>query len=211
MKKEKDSSRSKVRIFYAEIDGNDDAVEALVQAFSRATQPPSRLVKSIAIRAPGPEQIGMERSEIEGAEEEFGEVDAREDEGEAADEPSSKSPRRPRKTLSYQIVHDINFRPEGRPSLKDFYSGKLPSDSQEQVTLFVYYLEKILNCDSIGWNHIYSAYKDVGTKSPIDIPKITRNAAARKGRINCSDTSNLRITVAGENYVEHDLPAKGTK
>lgn len=208
MPKEKDQpSRSKVRIFYAEIDGNDDAVEALVQAFGRATQPQSRIVKTVSIAR----AIPADQADSLEAVPEDDEVDLdAEDEGEEeqANSGATKVNQKPRKKPTYQLVSNINLRPDSKQSLKDFYAEKAPSDSQEQSAVFVYYFQKILECKNIGANHLYTAFKEVSVRSPIDIMKVARNTSTRKGWINASDGSNILIEISGENFVEHDLPAK---
>lgn len=211
MAKDKEPApRSKVRIFFAEIDGNDDAVDALVQAFSRAAQPQVRVVKVLG----GPASTGsVARPPILGdveaiddlAEDQFESTDEPDDDEAASARQKSVSPRN-RKRPSYQFVSGLNFRPQGKTSLKEFYAGKMPQDNQAQVTVLIYYLQKVLGCTNITTNHIYSAFKDVGIRTPGDIGKIVRNTASRKGWVDSSDGADLKVTTLGENFVEHDLP-----
>lgn len=213
MAKDKDSSpRSKVRIFYAEIDGNDDAVDALVQAFSRATQPQVRVVKVLSGPSLGGEQVVHESSSP--MDDLAGEQLVDDEDLDTSELPPSRQRdghQKSRKKPVYQFVSGLNFRPPGGKHLKDFYSAKAPPTSQEQITVLIYYLQKILECTGITSNHIYSAYKDVGVRTPTDIGKIVRNTSSRKGWIDSSDGANLRVTVSGENFVEHDLPKAQAK
>ena len=211
MAKDKEPApRSKVRIFFAEIDGTDDAVDALVQAFSRAAQPQVRVVKVLGGPASTgsavePHILGDAAFTDDLADDQPDSTDELDDSEDASVRQKNGSPRS-RKRPSYQFVSGLNFRPPGKPSLKDFYAGKSPSDNQSQVTVLIYYLQKILECKGITTNHLYSAFKDVGVRTPSDIGKIVRNTASRKGWVDSSEGADLKVTVLGENFVEHDLP-----
>lgn len=104
------------------------------------------------------------------------------------------------------IVKDLNLKPDGKQSLRDFYAEKAPSKQWSQIVAFIYYLEKVLQVESITANHVFSCFKDVGVRAPSDTVAAIRKTANRYGFVDSSKQSQLKVTVPGENYVEHDLP-----
>jgi hypothetical protein len=102
---------------------------------------------------------------------------------------------------------ELNLRPKGKKSLKDFVAEKKPKTNEERFAVMIYYLEKTLQEKTIDRNHIYTCFKELNVKFPLQIDAVLRNAARRKGWFDTSNSSDLRITTRGENFVEHDLPA----
>jgi hypothetical protein len=205
-----------VVIFFARARGGGavvaQTVQALADAIQQAAQPPNatRLVKSIAGK-PGANGKTAEKTlfdAVEPAEETEGEevlgevVDAVSLDAVAAD----KKPPKPRKGPTYSFVKDLDLRPSGKQSLKEFFAEKSPPDQQAHFAVIIYYLTHVLGLSNVGIDHVYTALKDVGEKVPNDIAQIARNTANRKGWLDTADTSNLKVTTGGENYVEHDLP-----
>jgi hypothetical protein len=125
--------------------------------------------------------------------------------GEAVAKPESQ---RPSKKPSYKTVADLNLKPDKGQSLRDFFTEKRPESQQEQFVLILFYLTKILNLSGVGQDHIYTAFNDVGERVP-NIGSMAKNIARRRGWINASDISDLKMTTPGENFVKHDLPRAG--
>ena len=101
--------------------------------------------------------------------------------------------------------------PEGKQTLREFYAEKGPKTLQEQVTVVLYYLTRIIERDGIGANHIYTALKDVSVPIPPDIGHTARLTSNRKGWIDSSKSDDLKIAIGGENFIEHELPRKQDK
>ena len=113
--------------------------------------------------------------------------------------------KRPSKVESYEIVKDLILNAEGdKPSLKEFYSKKGPKSNYEHNVVFCYYLLKIREIKQIGINHVYTCYKEV--KQRIPVLGVSLSETSKKGWLNTSDMTDIKITPRGENYVEHDLP-----
>src|SRR6266496_2338661 len=122
---------------------------------------------------------------------------------------STKKDGKPRKAQAGppKFKSDLNLRPKGKKSLKDFLAEKKPKTNEERFAVMIYYLEKTLQEKTIDRDHIYTCFKELGVKFPLQIDAVLRNAARRKGWINTTNSSDLRITTRGENFVEHDLSA----
>jgi len=109
-----------------------------------------------------------------------------------------------RKAPTYRFVTDLNLRPTGEDSLKDFCSARKLGDNQAYTAAFVYYLEKTLSVEKITADHLYTCYKEVSVKSPTNIGQVATNTANRNGWIACSKSEGYKISVQGENFIEHD-------
>lgn len=204
--------KSKVKFLYAEFEGSDASIETLAQTFAKALQPPARVImRTLPPPAAGdaPAKDGKDAeaglfTEVDG--QIIEEADVAEDGGAPSVDRTPKKPRSPRKRPSYEIVKDLDLRPLGKQTLREFFLEKKPSDQQEQVTAIVYYLNRVLERSNVNANDIFSGFKEVGEPSPTDIVVIARNVETRKGWLDPADSNNIRITVAGQNFVEHDLP-----
>lgn len=105
-----------------------------------------------------------------------------------------------------KLKADLNLRPKGKKSLKEFVAEKKPQTNEERFAVIIYYLQKTLGEKAIGRDHVHTGFKELGVKAPIQIDAALGMAANRKGWINTSGGSDLKMTVHGENFVEHDLP-----
>jgi hypothetical protein len=147
-------------------------------------------------------------------EQDFLDADLSENENDSdADADSSEKQKskstRPRKLPAYSFVKNLNLRPEGKASLRTFYEEKKPTDNQQLLTVVVYYLYRTLEIKGISVNHVYTSLKeltDQGVRVPPDIPNVLRKISNRKGWLDTSNADDLKTTVQGDNFVEHDLP-----
>ncbi len=111
---------------------------------------------------------------------------------------------------SVSIIKDLDLRPKGETSFKDFYTEKQPSSAMDFNTVATYYLKEICQVDSVTPNHIYTCYKEVGQKPPIAFNQSLRDTASKNGHIDTSNTNDIKIPLRGKTFVEHDLPKQKT-
>lgn len=111
------------------------------------------------------------------------------------------------KLTSYQIVTSLNLKPNNKKTLADFYSEYSVRNNFDNNLLFTYYLERVLEEQNISINHIYTCYKSVNIKVP-NIYQSLADTKKRRGWVETSDMNNLKVTTAGENYLEHDMVKK---
>lgn len=104
------------------------------------------------------------------------------------------------------FVQDLNLVPQNEVSLKDFVASKAPKDNQETFVVVIYYLNRVLKVPSVSRDHIYTAFKHLGKKVPMNIDLAVQVTSSRKGWINSRKLDDLDVTIHGENFVEHDLP-----
>ncbi len=112
----------------------------------------------------------------------------------------------PRKPPVMNFVNDLNLRPPGKNSLKSFVQEKKPKSQLEKITVSLHYLCRTLELTGITGHHVYTCLKEIGCKTPNDLPQALRNIAKRKGYVDASNGEDLKMTNSGDNFVEHDLP-----
>lgn len=108
---------------------------------------------------------------------------------------------------SYSIVTELNLNPNGKTNLKDYFAKYKPEQNPETFLVIVHYLEKEISEPNISENKIYTCYKHLTLPVP-NIRQTLQNIHSRKGWINTSNFSDLKVTVAGENYIEHEMKKK---
>lgn len=121
-----------------------------------------------------------------------------------------RKPRKPSK-LGYEIEKDLVLAKEGdKPSLKEFYSQKKPGSNYERNVVFCYYLLRVRELKPIDINHVYTCYKEVNQR--VGSLDVSLSETSKKGWLDTSDMNDIRLSIRGENFVEHDLPkVKKTK
>jgi hypothetical protein len=122
------------------------------------------------------------------------------------DEQSSENIDRKGKKLSLskplKRLSNINFFPDGKTSLGDFFNKYTPSSDNERNLIFVYYLQEIIGISGITLDHIYTCYDALDLRISENLPQTIRNTKSKKGWIETEDTNNIRITVKGTNQIK---------
>ena len=196
----KKDGKGRIRVFFAEIEGDDDTIQdglrALTGAVSKTFQPKVVLLPNPTGDSDQP-SVEMIEDIVEDAVDESDIIEPvkRKKAGNGKSKPPKLS-----------LVSDLDLRPDGKSDLRTFYSEKNPKTQHEQVAVIVYYLKRILEEPAISADHVYTCLKDVDKKVPARLPTVIRNCASQRGWVDSSKSKDLKITTNGENYVEHDLP-----
>jgi hypothetical protein len=113
------------------------------------------------------------------------------------------------KTKATPVALDktLNLRRQGIQPFKDFVAEKKPKNNHDRNVVAVYYLEKIAS-EKVNANKVYTCYKDAGWRVPPDQRNSLQVTASQKAFVDTSDMDSITVTPIGENWVEHDLPAK---
>lgn len=107
---------------------------------------------------------------------------------------------------SISLIKDLNLRPSGKKSFRDFFDEKKPGPANAFNAVAVYYLSEILQMTGITPSHVYTCYKEVNVRPPEAFVQSLKDTASKNGYVDTSDTNNIKIPLRGKNYVEHDLP-----
>lgn len=108
---------------------------------------------------------------------------------------------------SPSIVKDLTLRPQGKKAFTDFANEKAPTSHQQRQAVILYWLEHEAGMDAgITVDHINTCYQGAGWKRPANLGNALSVTANKKGWIDPSDRANIKLTVAGEDFVTHELP-----
>jgi hypothetical protein len=107
------------------------------------------------------------------------------------------------------IVKDLSLRPKGKKAWPDVAMEKAPRTHQEKQLLAVFWLTREAGMDSgITVDHVNTCYQGAKWPRPSDLTNALSVTAKKSGWLDTSDKSDIKLTVAGEDHVDHDLPPK---
>jgi len=135
----------------------------------------------------------------------------RSDHGETPPTKPSNGRQRRKAKKSWPRERDIDFRPVGKVSLRDFVAEKLPVTLYEKNLVAVYYMERILEIPSISVGHVLAAYAACSWKPPSDPENSLQQVSSHKDWLDTSDMKAIRTVHVGSTYVEYDMPVKKDK
>lgn len=98
----------------------------------------------------------------------------------------------------------LNLMPPQKISSNEFASKLTPGNHQEKGVVAVYYISKILDMPSVNISQVYTFYKHLSWKVPADLANALRKAGVL-GWLDTSDQNDIKVTVGGENYIEHNM------
>lgn len=122
------------------------------------------------------------------------------------------TPKRVRKAAGakkvYSRAKDLNFHPEGKISLRDFWTQKAPGNNHERNLVIVRYLEETLQIEKIEVGQVLAGYEAVDERSPAIPDNSLMVTASQKGWLDTSDMKAIRTTHGGINFLKFDMPKK---
>jgi hypothetical protein len=199
--------KAKVRVFFAEVEGNNDSIQEALKTMVSAMSRPVRVITEQKVN--GKTSALLEQTDSD-------EVEQALDGTEEAETFEEKSPaqnnRKARGTgkkidrnAGLELVPDLNFRPSGKPSLKQFMDQKNANSDVEAVVVALYYMQHTMGLPKIGPAHVMTAFKEAGKAIPVDLRQTIRNIKKSKMWLNFTDLEDIRTTTQGDNVVEHEM------
>jgi hypothetical protein len=201
------TGKAKVRVFFAEVEGNDESVQEALKTMVSAMSRPVRVISEQ--KGNGKAPALLEQTDIAEVEDAVDQEEEAETLGEDLEPQNARKPRGTGKKIDrnagLELVADLNFRPTGHPALKEFVEAKGPNNDLEAVLVTLYYMQKIMALPKIGPAHVMTAFKEVGKAIPVDLKQTFRNVKKSKMWLNFTDIEDVRTTTQGDNFVEHDM------
>lgn len=201
------SDKAKVRVFFAEVEGNNDSIQEALKTMVSAMSRPVRIISEQKANAKA--STFLEQPDFETVEDT---VDEAEDAETSQEEPASQSARKLRGTgkkidrnAGIDLVPNLNFRPAGKQALKEFVEKKGPKNDVEAVLACVYYMQTVMGVTKIGPAHVMTAFKEIGKAIPVDLKQTIRNIKKSKMWLNFTDIEDFKTTTQGDNFVEHEM------
>jgi hypothetical protein len=96
---------------------------------------------------------------------------------------------------------NLDLVPAGKESLQDVYNKYQTNSNHERNLLFVYFLETILNIESITFDHIYTCYDSLELIISENLMQTVRNTGSKNGWIEVKN-NKISTTVKGRNQIK---------
>jgi hypothetical protein len=180
------SEKAKVRVLFAEVEGNNQSVQEALKSMVSAMNRPVRVISEQNVN--GKASVLLQQGvaeEVEEPIEHVGDADATEEEVEisAARKPRGTGKKTDR-NAGLSLVPNLNFRPSGKQSLKEFVAERNSTSDLETVLVAVHYMQHIMALTKIGPAHVMTAFKEVGMAIPVDLRQTIRNVKKSKMWLN---------------------------
>lgn len=120
-------------------------------------------------------------------------------------QPTPKGKGRKKKRPSPSLVKDLDLRPNGKEALGDFFSRYEPKSNFEKNLIFIYWLREIADVPVINVNHVYTCYREIPVSAPKAFYQSLIDTSNKKGWIDTADIADIKVTVGGVNYFNHNL------
>lgn len=119
--------------------------------------------------------------------------------------------RRTAEAYSPKLVTDLDLSGGKKgENLRKFYAKYNAKTNMERNLVFVYYLQHSLELKSINCDHIFTCYRDITKlKVPTALYQSLIDTSKNKGWLNTKSMDNIKVTIKGINYIEHDMPKVG--
>lgn len=112
-------------------------------------------------------------------------------------------------TPNYKMLKDLDLSASKKyPALIEFTDSKFPITNEERNLVFLYYLKEIRHLDNVTLDHIYTCYRAVNIRAPVDIKASLEATASQHKWIVFTKDGQLSVTPKGREYVENYLPIK---
>ena len=103
------------------------------------------------------------------------------------------------------IYKDLDLRPSGKESLKDFAGKYVAKTGPKRVVLVAYYLINTLGMESIDQKHIRTGMYELTGKVPSSIYQIIHNVKTRNKWLMYDNINTIKLSKQGEHFVDYDL------
>lgn len=91
-------------------------------------------------------------------------------------------------------------------SLRDFFSQFVTSSNFERNLVFVYYLKQVAGIKPVTIDHVFTCYRNIKVlKVPVSLEQSLIDTRMHKGWFDTSSLDDIKLTVPGINYLEHDM------
>jgi hypothetical protein len=106
---------------------------------------------------------------------------------------------------NFKLDRNLNLRPEGKESLKDFAENYNMDSTPARILIVVYYLKEILELDDINLNHIYTGFDKLNIRVPKSLYQLVSDTKNKSGWLEFETMDNIGLSVQGRNTIKYDL------
>jgi hypothetical protein len=183
-------------------DNQRAALAALVGALGVAPGE-TRLAYEIPAVPPGEGDVAEATGQIE--------VDADAAVPEAISSKGKSGSRRRRASKKPEPIRDLDFRPEGKQSFKEFEEEKHPKTIDQKNLTAVFWLEQIAEVPEISAGHVMAAYKERGWREPANPINALQATASRESWIDTKNMKAIVTTPSGRNKIKFEMSSEAAR
>ncbi|MGK8465508.1 hypothetical protein [Nocardia cyriacigeorgica] len=103
-------------------------------------------------------------------------------------------------------VRNIDFRPDGQLSFRDFVAEKQPTTIDQKNVVAVHWLEYVAEIPDISVGHVLAAYKECSWREPANPDNALQVTASRFHWLDTHNMASIVVTPSGRNGVQYDMP-----
>ncbi|HEX8193580.1 MAG TPA: hypothetical protein VF552_11850 [Allosphingosinicella sp.] len=104
------------------------------------------------------------------------------------------------------VIRDLDLK-----GLKEFIAPYTLNGHADKILAFGMYLRDQMGIHPFSADHLYTAYRFVGERTPGAFLQAIRDASKKKDLVDYQSPTHISITHIGENRFLHDLPQAGTE
>lgn len=93
-------------------------------------------------------------------------------------------------------------------SLGPFYGQFLPKNNAEKILIFLKFITDELDIESPNTDQVYTCFKAAGEKIPKAFAQAFYDTSSKLGYIDFRSSTDMPITIAGDNHFNHALKRK---
>jgi hypothetical protein len=164
------ADKAKIRVFFAEVEGNNESVQEALKTMLSAMSRPVRVISEH--KANGNAAVLLQHADADVAEEPSDQDEEIDPSSQESAPPNARKARGTGKKVyrnaGLKLVPDLNFRINGNPTLKAFVDEKSPKNDLEAALALVYYMQHVMELAKIGPPHVMTAFKEVGKPFPAE-------------------------------------------
>ncbi|MEM7551579.1 MAG: hypothetical protein AAF363_17985 [Bacteroidota bacterium] len=118
---------------------------------------------------------------------------------------SGKKQKSTKKAQGFKLDRNLNLRPEGKQSIKDFSEAYQMDKTPERILIIVYYLKEILGIDAVNADHIYTAFDKLNIRVPKSLHQLISDTKNKSGWLEFDSMDDIQLSIQGGNAVKYDL------
>lgn len=110
-------------------------------------------------------------------------------------------------TSDIKILKELNLRPDGKMSLKEYVSKFNIAAAEELYLVIVFYLKEILDTEKVTASHIFTSLLELDKKVPSHFKQVLINIRNRGSQhwLELSDLEDINYSIRGMNHIKHDI------
>lgn len=95
--------------------------------------------------------------------------------------------------------------------LGTFYGQFVPKNNAEKILIFLKFMTESLNIESPNTDQVYTCFKATGDKIPKAFAQAFYDTSSKLGYIDFRSSTDLPITIAGDNHFNHTMKRKAAE